>query len=341
MKPICIQTGRLRAKSASRARLLRWPEDKPARKPKPLIPQPVDPPKSSRLPFWVLGCTLLAALLAAAEASARISVFVSIPPQKYFVEQIAGQRVEVQVMVVPGASPAIYEPKPRQMAALAAADAYFAVGVPFEETWLPRISSVNPDLVVVHVDRGIQKIPISGHRHTDDGQHAGEPDPATAAPDPHTWTSPPLVRTLARNIRDALQRLDSANFQEYQTGYERFKYRLDILDGDLRRLFEAKSGTAFMVMHPSWGYFAHTYGLRQIPVEIEGKEPKPAQLAGLIEYARKLGVRVVFVQPQFSTRSARRIADAIDGKVISADPLAEDWEANLRRQAAAFQEALR
>ncbi|MCG6894460.1 MAG: zinc ABC transporter substrate-binding protein [Desulfobacteraceae bacterium] len=306
-----------------------------------MTPIPADPTKSHRRSLWVIGCALLAALLSTAEASARIRVFVSIPPQTYFLEQIAGERVDVHVMVVPGASPATYEPRPRQMVALGNAAAYFAIGVPFEKAWLSRISSANPGLIVVRADRGIEKIPISGVPHTEDGQHAGGTDPDTAAPDPHIWTSPPLVKIVARNIRDALQRLDPANRLEYQTGYERFASRLDILDAELRRTFEGKAGSAFMVMHPSWGYFARTYGLRQIPVEIEGKEPKPAQLAGLIENARSLGVRVVFVQPQFSTRSARRIADAIDGKVVLADPLAEDWEANLRRQAAAFQEALR
>jgi zinc transport system substrate-binding protein len=96
-----------------------------------------------------------------------------------------------------------------------------------------------------------------------------------------------------------------------------------------------------MVFHPSWGYFAHAYGLKMVPIEIEGKEPKPAQLRELIEHARENGIKFVFVQPQFSARSAKLIAGEIGGQVVFADPLAEDWADNLRGVARKFETALR
>jgi zinc transport system substrate-binding protein len=96
-----------------------------------------------------------------------------------------------------------------------------------------------------------------------------------------------------------------------------------------------------MVFHPAWGYFAHTYGLEQVPVEVEGKAPKPAQLQALIERARQKGITVIFVQPQFSTKSAALIAKEIHGQVVFADPLAEDWQANLRQVARKFKAALK
>ena len=116
---------------------------------------------------------------------------------------------------------------------------------------------------------------------------------------------------------------------------------IDELDSRLKDTFKGKHGLQFMVYHPSWGYFADAYGLRQIPIEIEGKEPKPAQLKELIEHAREHNIRIIFVQPQFSTKSAELIAREIDGQVVFADPLAEDWVGNLSEIAEKFKAALK
>jgi len=117
--------------------------------------------------------------------------------------------------------------------------------------------------------------------------------------------------------------------------------RLKGSSADLKKTFAGKRGLQFIVFHPAWGYFAHAYGLKQVPIEIEGKNPKPAQLKELIQHARHNGVKVVFVQPQFSTQSAEVVAREISGQVAFADPLAEDWMANLREVAATFEAALK
>jgi zinc transport system substrate-binding protein len=293
-------------------------------------------------------------------AADRLKVFVSILPQKYFVEQIGAERVAVRVMVEPGASPHTYEPRPRQMKALAETAVYFAVGVPFENSWLSRISAVNPGMRVVHTDAGIEKIPMAPHGRPASGQdadpgmggqramephgpaaHSGEADHEHEVLDPHIWLSPPLVKLQARTIREALETLDPDQAAFYRSNYEAFLLRLDALDARLRSSLEGRQGQSFMVFHPSWGYFARTYGLEQVAIEIEGKEPKPAQLQELIARARQKRVRVIFVQPQFSSRSARLIADAIGARTAMVDPLAADWAQNLGEVAKAFREALR
>jgi zinc transport system substrate-binding protein len=277
-----------------------------------------------------------------------MQVFVSIVPQQYFVQQIGGNRVAISVMVPPGADPHSYEPKPQQMVRLATARIYFAVGVSFENAWLPKIAAINSHMLIVHTDEGITKLPMVAHLH----EQAEAPAAQSAAEksreahdheilDPHIWLSPLLVKIQARHIFEALATVDPAGRAIYEANYERFEGQIDTLDADLRRILAGKQGLQFMVFHPSWGYFAHTYGLEQVPIEIEGKQPKAAQLAELIQHARERGIRVIFVQPQFSTSSAEVVARAIDGKVIAVDPLALDWAANLRAVAKAFQEALR
>ena len=265
-------------------------------------------------------------------------------------------------MVQPGASPATYEPKPKQMADLSKAKIYFAIGVPFENAWLEKIAAANPTMRVVHTDHGIEKRAMAAHHHHDDhqeGEHHGEEKHGHekgehheedehdedhhehAGLDPHIWLSPPLVKIQARTILAALQEVDPVHRSVYEANFKAFAAQIDRLAADLKNTFAGKKGLQFMVFHPSWGYFAHAYGLKQVPIEIEGKEPKPAQLKELIQHARENNIKVVFVQPQFSTKSAELVAREIGGQVAFADPLAEDWMANLRQVADKFQAALK
>jgi len=275
-------------------------------------------------------------LLAAGSVRAeeKLLVFVSIAPQKYVVQQIGGKFLNVEVMIPAGADPHVYEPKPRQMVALSKARLYFAIGIqPFENAWLKRIASPNPAMMVVHTDRGIQKIPMTRGPHEED-QHAGELDP-------HIWLSPPLVIKQAQTILNALVEVDPANRAVYEDNCRDFVSEVVALDSDLKNIFAGKQGFQFMVLHPAWGYFAHTYGLKQVPVEIEGKDPKPAQLKELIEHAKQSQIKIIFAQPQFSSRSARLVAEEIGGQVVFADPLAADWSDNLREVAEKLKSALK
>lgn len=298
-------------------------------------------------------------------AKDKLPVFVSIVPQKFFVQQIGKDLVEVQTMVQPGASPATYEPKPKQMADLSKTKVYFAIGVPFENAWLEKIAAANPNMRVVHTDHGIKKLAMEAHHHHDDQEgerHEGEHHEAEhdhekdehhgeaahdedhhehGGLDPHIWLSPPLVKIQARTILATLQEIDPARRSVYEANFKAFSAQIDQLDNDLKKTFAGKKSLQFMVFHPAWGYFAHTYGLKQVPIEIEGKDPKPAQLKELVKHARESGIKVIFVQPQFSTKSAKVVAHEIGGQVAFANPLAEDWMVNLRQVADKFQAALK
>ena len=282
-----------------------------------------------------------------------MKVFVSILPQKYFLERIGGKLIDVSVMVTPGASPATYEPKPRQMVALAKTKIYFAIGVPFEKAWLEKIASTNGTMRVVHTETGIEKIPMKGyHPHGKETEHhakeehndkGGEDEEHhRGIKDPHVWLSPPLVMVQARNILRALVSVDPAHRSVYDENYKNFIIELVDLDEEFRSVFAGRGvDIEFMVFHPAWGYFAHAYGLEQFPIEIEGKEPKPAELARLIEHARERGIQVIFVQPQFSSQTAETIARSIGGQIAFVDPLAPNWANNLREVARKFKAALR
>ena len=292
----------------------------------------------------ILFAAVISCFAAVAAHAGPVAVFVSISPQRYFVQQIGKNHVDVQVMVPPGASPHIYEPKPQQMVALSKASIYFAIGVPFEAVWLKKIAAANPQMQVVHTDHGIVKLPMSdGDPH--DAAHTGpgitDDDHDHGTRDPHIWLSPPLAMLQARMILSALQAIDPAHHDAYAANYQALAGDIVALDMAIQGAFAGKKERRFMVFHPAWGYFAHTYGLRQVPIELEGKNPKPAQLQSLIEAARKSRISVIFAQPQFSAKSAQLVAREIGGEVVFADPLAEDWMTNLRGLANTFKTALR
>ncbi len=259
------------------------------------------------------------------------TVFVSLLPQRFFMQQICKDSIAIEVMVEPGANPHTYEPKPSQMKKLAASRAYFAIGISFEDSWLEKFTGVNANLKIVHTDAGIDKLAMADHHddagHPEEEHHAEEHH---GGPDPHIWLSPVLVKQQAETMKNALTELfpDKAAF--FEDNLKAFVKEIDILNADLRALLRGKEGMRFMVFHPSWGYFARDYGLEQVAVEIAGKEPKPHQLRQLIELAREQNIHVIFAQPQFSTKSAKLLAEEISGEVILLDSLAEDWFKNMR-----------
>lgn len=282
------------------------------------------------------GLFALLVLLSPLPGQAALEAVVSVSPLQTFVERVGGARVTASVLVQPGQSPATYDPTPQQLAGLEGADVLFRIGVPFERSWIGRIKSAMPGLTVVDLSEGLALRRLEGHAHDDPpGEDDAEPL------DPHIWTSPPLAVEITRRIAEALARLDPGSAGFYRGNAASFITELQRLDRDIRATLAGEPGRAFLVYHPAWGYFADTYGLRQVAIEAAGREPGPRQLARTIERARTAGVAVIFVQPQFSRANADAVARAIGARVVTADPLSPDYLDNMRRVARAFAEALK
>lgn len=232
---------------------------------------------------------------------------VSILPQKTFVKRLIGEQAEVLVLLPPGANPAVYEPSPRQAAALARAVLYFRAGVPFEGAWMARIQSAAPRLKIVHLNDGI---PVEDH-------------------DPHTWLSPPIVYgqidTMAREFIAAFPQ-ESRSITQNKV---QFQQEIKTLDQTIAKRLAPYRNRAILVMHPSWNYFARTYHLRLLVVEEHGRERGAGSMARLIESARKEGIKTVYGQPEFDQRPAAVIAREIGGRVQLARPLSEEWQESL------------
>ena len=269
-----------------------------------------------------------------AAADKHIPVFVSVLPQKYFVEQVGGKNVRVNVMVLPGHSPATYEPTPRQLLMLSDARAYFRIGVPFEQSWMERIRVANPHMDIIDTSGGTGLQSQKRSALALDDSHLGHDR------DPHSWTSPLIVRTQSQQIRDALIELDPENRNEYEANHRRFARALKDLDQYIRNRLRDLDRRSFLVFHSSWGYYAQTYGLKQISIEKHGKDPGAKQLTEIIDLARSEGINVIFVQRQFSRETAAAIARAIGAKLMTVDPLAENYIDNLKRVTDSFAQAM-
>jgi len=258
------------------------------------------------------------------------NVIVSIIPQKLFVEKIAGEKAEVTVMVKTGSSPHNYQPKPSQMKEVSKADVYFFMGVEFEKVWLPKFQHQNQNMLLINSSKGIEK-----HHDHHDCSHEHHEDEASL--DPHVWVDPINVKIIAKNIYETLIKVDANNSNFYKKNYEAYLVELDQLDNDIKEILkETPKGSNFMVFHPSWGYFAKRYNLTQLPVEVDGKEPKMKALIGIIKKAKEAKVHAIFTQPEFSDKASKNIASNLNIEVIKASPLAEDWAENLKMLAKAI-----
>jgi zinc transport system substrate-binding protein len=269
-------------------------------------------------------CSALLALAgglpAVAAAQAPVHVAVSIPPQKWLVEQVAGAAVSVSILVEPGRSPENFAPTPRQVADLQASDVYFSAGVAFELGLLPRLAAM-PDAL-----RLAGRRPVS-ERHGTDGDDN----------DPHSWLDPREAVAFADTVCRVLSELRPAQAAAFARGRDALQAQLAELDREIAGLLAGCRGREFFVFHPAYGHFAARYGLTQVAVEDHGHEPGARHLAETIDRARAAGARAIVVQPQFPQRSADAVAQAIGAQVVVLDPLAPDYPAGLRHIAVTLQ----
>ncbi len=257
-------------------------------------------------------------------AGGEETIYVSISPLKAIAEAIVGEDYPIAVLVPKGASPETFEPTPKQFVALNRAQLILNVGqIDFELTLLQKVERQEK---VVDLSKGVELIAGScshshaGHRHTH-------------GIDPHIWTSPRELQTMARNAYEAIRALhpDSAKYEE---NYLRLDYRLKQLDRETGEKLSKHGVRYFLIYHPALTYYARAYGIEQLAIEHEGKEPSARRLAELIDRARKDGIRRVFYQSQFPASSVEIIARDLGGQAVAIDPLAEDLIENIERMTA-------
>ncbi len=283
----------------------------------------------------LLLCVAATSVAGTHDTATRPLVLVSIPPQTWLVERLAGERVAVLELVPPGASPHAYDPTPRQLTAAAGAALWFTVGATMEQALQPKLQRMLPDLrIVPTADEAVGR-PAGAGPHDAGRDHDGEHEH-----DPHVWLDPLMAADAAARMADALSRLDPAGAAHYAERLAALQRELAELDRELAATLAPVRGGELLVMHPAFGWFAARYGLTQTAVEQGGQSPSPRHLAAILERARARGVRTLFLQPQTSPDQARTVAREAGFTVGVLDPTARDYATNLRGMAAAMLAAM-
>ncbi len=249
--------------------------------------------------------------------AAKTEVFVSILPQQYFVERIGADQVNVNVMVKPGQSPETFEPSPRLMSLFSKADVYFTIGMPFEQVWIDRVASLNQSLSIVQTQPETKQIT-----------------------DPHSWLSPVLVIAQAHRILTGLSRLSPENKELFYNNYKDLEKELNVLHDNISIAFKTIDKYRFMTFHPAFFYFAELYGLTQIAIEVEGKEPSAKQMAKLMSRYQKQSVSYLLIEKQFNQVIPGTIAKSLNAELLTVDPLAKDYLTNMTDIAEKIKKAL-
>lgn len=270
-------------------------------------------------------------------------VSVTIEPQKYFAEKIAGDKFTVNCVVPSGQSPETYDPTPQQMINIGRSVAYLKIGyIGFEKAWMDNIIQNNPTLKIFDLSEGISVIGNPDEEmheaHTDDaGEHQHEHQHTGI--DPHTWNSVAGAKAIAWNTLQAFITLDKENTKYYWTNYNTLLSEIEKTETVVNKLLEGLNNRTFIIYHPALSYFANEYQLTQLCIEMDGKEPSPSQLKELVDTARANNTRVVFIQQEFDQKNAELIARETSCKLVRINPLSYNWNEEMIHIAQSLKDA--
>ena len=252
-----------------------------------------------------------------------VTVTVTISPYKYFVDQIAKGKVDVNVMVSNGNNPETYEPYAQQMMELSKSALYLKVGsIGFEQTWMKKLQDNAPDMKVIDTSVGIKPAKTPGGNI-----------------DPHVWMSCSNARIIASNILKALCELEPKNKAFFEKNYQSLLSIIDKRDSTIKESFKKDPDLVrkFVIYHPILTYFARDYQLEQLAIEEEGREPSAAQLKSLIERARKEKIKFCLIQAEFANRNTTTFINESHTKPMNINPLQGDWNRAMQEAALAVQ----
>ncbi len=265
--------------------------------------------------------SLIILFLACKALTAQWTVFVSVPPQMEAIRKIAGGHVQLEVLVPPGMNPENYTLNAKRISSLSRADAVFLIGVEFEKVLRSRLEGTLKKGVLIDTREGMTLRKMEEHCHVGHS-HAGHSDHGW---DPHVWLNPDNMVVHARHVEQTLSRLDPEHRETYQQRCEAYCLELQNLKQQLDEMLRKFSGRKVLVVHPAFGYLLDIYGIGQLALEQEGKEPGARRLSQLLRTAKSENHRVIFTQPQFSDKSARILMQNLKGSIVSLDPLPEQY----------------
>lgn len=260
--------------------------------------------------------------------SNKITVTVGIEPQKFFVEKIGGDKVEISVLVKSGMSPENFEPLPSQILDVSYSKIYYKIGMPFEEILIKNFPKSNSSLKIIDTSKDIKfrnsessaTVFENGELHSNHNH---------GLYDPHIWLSLELVKKQAETIYNSLYEIDPINKNFYKKRYSSFLNEIDSVKNIIDDSFNIIKNKVVLVYHPAWGYFCDDFNLRQVPVEFEGKEPGIKDLSKIITFVKRNNIKYILAESQNNSPALNSIAEELGVKIIKHDPLSSNYFENL------------
>lgn len=263
--------------------------------------------------WWITGCS--------SKPIDDKLISVTIEPERYFAQKIAGDNYRFNVVVPAGQSPETYDPTPKEMVAISRSAAYFRIGnIGFEQVWMGKVKENNPSLRIYDLSKGMHLLQTAEEVH---GDHTH------GATDPHIWNSIEGAKVISWNILNALIEMDPDNSKLYWANYNSLLEEIEQTSQELHAMLDPLKDRTFIIYHPALTYFAAEFNLTQLCIEMDGKEPSPSTLKMLIETARNENAKVVFIQQEFDQKNAELIAKETGCKLVVINPLSFDWHAEM------------
>jgi len=278
---------------------------------------------------YFLAVTLIILVCTGCERQAAIPakpiVLVSVPPYLYFAKRIAGDTVTLLTLVPPGTNPHIYEPTPKQVQAFRKAALWIRLGEPAEQKIYQVLKEQCPQMQIADVTQGVPLLALCDHCDQD-----AHPVHTEEGKDLHIWLSPKWAQTQAQTIAQHLSALLPEHRERYQHALQLLLDDLKTVEQEIHARLAARKGHAIVVSHPAFAYFCQDYGLKQLSIESEGKDPLPQQIASLLKRAKEEQIALVIAEPQYSDKGALRIAECLHVPLHTIDPYAEAYLDNVK-----------
>lgn len=262
------------------------------------------------------------------EDSSRTTISVSILPQKYFVEKITGDHFHINVMVPPGFAPENFDPSPRQLASLSDSKIYLRIGnIGYEQASMKSIQKNNPGLKIYDLSEGVDFIHSDHHHNDAETRYEEQHDPGA---DPHVWMSIENARIIAENILNAMIENFPSDSLFFRKNFQILLEEINQVKKEWDDQRSVLNGKTFIIYHPALAYLAKEYGMAQLVLEFEGKEPPLARIQSISKEAIQKNIKFIFIQKQFNTDNAKALANTLNARLVQIDPLDEDWPSQMK-----------
>ena len=279
-----------------------------------------------RLFLFFLCLTAGLFVISCSKRDSHCDVLVSIPPYLYFVQELTGGELHAVSLVPVGANPHLYDPTPKQVQTTKQAKLWIRLSENFEKKIAKSLQEQNPQLHILNLADNLPLLPLQTDKERCSCPHCFE----TESKDLHIWLSVRLAQIQAEEIAQALIRAFPKKRDLIEGNLSKLKNKLTETDASFMKKLAPYRQEALLVSHPAFAYLCHDYDLRQVSIEIDGKDPLPQQLSEIFQIAQTVKIRSVFTQSQYNNKGAELIARKLELPIHEVDPYSPDYLNNLK-----------